>query len=163
MWGLPKLPVSQVSTSTRSPATASRQTKFNHRQRPSGNRLESPAYQALVKLSGPSARVGHDSCSYPGLACPQNLPVSASSGRNLGEPNPSVSASGQSGHLVSASPTVPPSYRRWFDQWGHGNLTAVGRCVACPGQARPGRRHGDAMDEAIAAQIYNASRLPPAF
>lgn len=50
-WGQPKLPVNQVSTSTRSPASASRQTKFNHRERPSGNRLESPAYQALVKLS----------------------------------------------------------------------------------------------------------------
>lgn len=40
---------------------------------------------------------------------------------------------------------------------GHGNLTAVGRCRV----ARPGRRHADAMDEAIPAEIYNASRLPP--
>lgn len=78
----------------------SRQTKFNQRERPSGNRLESPAYQALVKLSDFLPWWGNDSCSYPGLACPTNLPMSASSGQNLGEPNPSVSASGQSAHLV---------------------------------------------------------------
>lgn len=57
----------------------------------------------------PSARVGHDSCSYPGLACPQNLPVSASSGQNLGEPNPSVSASGQSGRPPGLSIQLFPS------------------------------------------------------
>lgn len=60
----------------------------------------------------------------------------------------------------SEHPAARSSYRRWFDlSLGNGNLTAVGRCRV----PRPCRRHGDAMDEAIPLEIYNASPIPHAF
>lgn len=105
--------------------------------------------------------VGHDTCSYPGLARPPNLPMSASSGQNLGEPSPSTCLGSWAAWAPGLSIQLArSSYRRWLDlSLGNGNLRAVGRCRV----PRPCRRHGDAMDEAIPLEIYNASPIPHAF
>lgn len=120
----------------------SRQTKFNQRERPSGNRLESPAYQALVKLSDFLPWWGNDSCSYPGLASLSESANECLIGAESWRTQPiCLGIWAICAHGLSISPTaellvsamVPSLGMR-----GHGHQTAVGSCrVPSPGQPRP--------------------------
>lgn len=143
--------------STRSPAIASRQTKFKHRERPSGNRLESPAYQALVKLSDLLPWWGPTAVTIPGwhvLRIFQRVP------HRDGILDKSAHLSRHLGNLGTWSEHPAGSFPRIADASISGGRQSGGRSTLCrvPSTCR---RHGDAMDEAIPVRVYNASPFPP--
>lgn len=123
-----------MSTSTRSPAFASRQTKFNHRERPSGNRLESPAYQALVKLSGLLPRWGATAVPIPGWPALRICHRVPHPGRILENP---TNLSRHLGNLGTWSEHPAGSPRIADGSTSGGRRQSDGRWdgVACPGQA----------------------------
>jgi hypothetical protein len=102
--------------------------------------------------------VGHNRCSYPGLASPPSLLNESLIGAECWRNQPvclgtwAAWAPGLSIQLL-----VPRIADGTISDLGNGNLTAVGWCRV----PRPDRRHGDAVDEAIPADIYNASPFPP--